>query len=82
MIMTAIFIVTGANIMLLFTVPMLPIHFRPPALAMNTIEELSTDLPVTTTSALNGIHAYFFFNLMDSVSLMVSYLFTYSELIL
>lgn len=82
MIMTAIIIVTGANIMLLFTVSMLPIHFRPPALAMKPMAELSTDLPVTTTSALNGIHAYFVFNLTESVSLTESYLFTYSELIL
>jgi hypothetical protein len=68
--MTTISIVTGANIMLLFTVPMLPVHFWPPALAIMPVAEFSTDLPDTTTSALNGIHAYFVFNPMESGSLM------------
>jgi hypothetical protein len=60
MIMTAIIIATGANIMLLFTVPMLPVHFWPPALAIKPMAELSTDVPVTTTNGFNGIHAFFF----------------------
>jgi hypothetical protein len=67
MIMTVNIIVTGAEIMLLFAVPMLLIHFRPPALAIKPMAELSTDLPSTTIGDLNGIHAYFIFNLMECV---------------
>jgi hypothetical protein len=82
MIMTVITIVTTTNIMLLFTVPMLPVHFQPPALAIKPMAELSTDLPLTTINDLNGIHAYFISNVIEWVSLMESYLSTYSEVTL
>jgi hypothetical protein len=54
----AVIILADAKIMLLLTVPMLPAQFRPPALAIKPMAELSTDLPVTTTSDLNGICLY------------------------
>ncbi|PNF17383.1 hypothetical protein B7P43_G02959 [Cryptotermes secundus] len=53
--------------------PMLPVHFRPPALAINPMEELSTDLPVTTTSALNGLSQATNYTLTD-VSWLLDYI--------
>jgi hypothetical protein len=64
----AVIIFAAAKIMLLLTVPMLPAQFRPPVLAIKPMAELSTDLPVTTTSDFNGICAHFTFNLIESVS--------------
>jgi hypothetical protein len=57
--------ITDAKIILLFAVPMSPIHFKPPPLAIKPAAELTASLPTTTVSDLNGNHAYFIFNLME-----------------
>lgn len=53
--------------------PMLPVHFRPPALAIKPMAELSTDLPLTTINDLNGLSHATNFTLAD-LSWLLDYL--------